>query len=188
MKYVSIDLETTGLDVYADDILEIGAVIDDLKSPINELPRYRAVVGTSRYKGHPYALHLNAKLFKEIVDGSPDVKLPRDAIWGFVNFLKDNGIDTSKIHAAGKNFANFDKPFLKNFYDQNRHAIGPEPCIMNFHHRSLDPGSMYLDPVIDKWIPGMEECMRRAGIEGEVAHTAVEDALIVIKLIRFKLL
>lgn len=36
MKYVSIDLETTGLDFECCEILELGAVLDDISLPITE--------------------------------------------------------------------------------------------------------------------------------------------------------
>ena len=44
MPYVSIDIETTGLDPESCQMLEIGAVWDDWTKPIDELPSYRRLV------------------------------------------------------------------------------------------------------------------------------------------------
>jgi len=57
---------------------------------------------------------------------------------------------------------------------------------VRFRHRVLDPASLYFDPKIDAALPDMKTCMERAGIEGEVAHTAVHDAKVVIDLLRRK--
>ena len=75
MKYVSIDLETTGLDPETCDIIEIGAVIDDLEArgeqgearlPIKDLPKFHAYVVKESYQGEPYALSMHPKIFKRI--------------------------------------------------------------------------------------------------------------------------
>jgi DNA polymerase III epsilon subunit-like protein len=45
---------------------------------------------------------------------------------------------------------------------------------------------LYFDLENDDSLPDMKTCMQRAGIDGEVAHTAMEDALVVVKLLRNK--
>jgi hypothetical protein len=85
--------------------------------------------------------------------------------------------DEEKIVVAGKNFSAFDLPFLKTI------GFGTKTRL---HHRTLDPGSMYFDPLKDEVPPGLEECLLRAGIEKTVEHTAVEDAIDVINCIRAK--
>jgi DNA polymerase III epsilon subunit-like protein len=55
------------------------------------------------------------------------------------------------------------------------------------HHRTLDPAMLYT-LYTDPEPPSMKTCMERAGFEGEVAHTALEDALMVIRLLRHKLI
>jgi len=53
------------------------------------------------------------------------------------------------------------------------------------HHRILDPAALYWQPEIDGVeLPDTKTCMERAGIAGDVAHTAVEDARLVARLIR----
>ena len=55
MRYVSIDLETTGLDAINNDIIEFGAVLDDLADmkPLEELPRFHAYICKEEYRGQP---------------------------------------------------------------------------------------------------------------------------------------
>jgi len=79
----------------------------------------------------------------------------------------------NKITAAGKNFSSFDLPFLKK--------IGTFP----FQHRALDPAVLYYRPLEDEGLPDTKTCMERAGMDGKVAHTAVEDAKAVVQLIRY---
>jgi hypothetical protein len=83
-----------------------------------------------------------------------------------------------KINVAGKNFGNFDSKFLEKLPHHN--------LLVKFHHRILDPGMLYFDPNEDEILPSTEICMQRAGVGGEVQHTALEDALNVIKLLRNK--
>ena len=78
-----------------------------------------------------------------------------------------------------KNVASFDLPFLK--------AKIKDWGSVSWLARVLDPAVLYLDVAKDRSIPDMKTCMERAGLEGEVPHTALEDALIVLKLIRHKL-
>jgi hypothetical protein len=78
---------------------------------------------------------------------------------------------------AGKNFSGFDKLFLakmpnsRNFIDR-------------IHHRVIDPASLYWEPFTDKELPSSKTCLERAGMSGVVAHTALEDAKMVVNLIR----
>jgi hypothetical protein len=108
----------------------------------------------------------------------------QDLPFALQNFLSGNGVEEKygkyKITPAGKNAAMFDLPFLKEKINDFGNVI--------FLHRVLDPAVLYFDPKTDKVLPDSKLCMERAGIAGEVAHTALEDALAVVKLIRYKLL
>jgi len=97
----------------------------------------------------------------------------------FRDFLKEHGLDpeNDKVFVAGKNFASFDARFLAKLTNWDKHV--------NTHHRILDPAALYWQPEIDGVeLPNTNTCMERAGIPGEVAHTAVEDAIVVVRLIR----
>lgn len=191
MKYVSIDLETSGLDPKEHQILEFGAVIEDTDNPcpIENLPSFHVYLQWKNICGEPYALALNHKILSLISDNKQwkdnKVIFPEDLGLTFGAFIKDNFQNDSeysgKITVAGKNFGNFDNQFLKNYskYFFFTHVA--------FEHRFLDPGSIFFDPTIDKKLPGLDICLERVGINKKINHTAVEDAQDVIRALRGKL-
>lgn len=70
MKYVSIDIETTGVDREKCKILSIGAVIEDTEKdiPTKDLPRFHAaIIGREGFYGEPFALNMNRNLIQTIV-------------------------------------------------------------------------------------------------------------------------
>ena len=179
--YVSIDLETTGLDPENCQILQVGLVIDDWTTPIEDLPTFEIFVQHDRIHGEPFALQMNAAILKELANPSENKfhckpNRVEDAIAEWFASLHW-GIEPKKIMAAGKNFASFDLQFLKQLPDFGQR--------LRFHHRSYDPAMCFMDWDNDALLPPMSDCMKRAGLEGVVAHTAVEDALVVVKLLRF---
>jgi len=186
MKYVSIDIETTGLDPDTCQVLEIGAVIDDMKTPLTQLPTYRYRIKRDIYTGQPYALAMHSHLFADLAEldygysnglndivGSESYFARRFAAW-----LADHEIEIPYT-AAGKNFTNFDAHFLCRMSNVSK--------ITPWHHRILDPGSMYAR-VGDDTVPSMRTCIKRAGINVSripgKPHTAIYDALVVCALIR----
>jgi oligoribonuclease len=73
MKYVSIDIETTGIDREKCQILSIGAVIEDTNNikPISELPSFHAAIklqDRQGFYGEPVALVMNAELIGHIAN------------------------------------------------------------------------------------------------------------------------
>ena len=77
----------------------------------------------------------------------------------------------SPYTAAGKNFAGFDRTFL------------PPPVARLFRHRVLDPGSMFIN-WSDPHLAELATIKTRLGLDGEVAHDALEDARDVIRCVR----
>lgn len=203
MKYVSLDIETTGTNPDQNDIIEFGAVIDDFanQKPIITLPKLRVIVAHHSYTGNAFAIDLNKNLFSELAkltredmqNLNKDNKITKDGIlycmkkelpFIFKSFLLDNGYKENedgkiKITVAGKNVAGFDIPFLKKISTWNK-------CI-SASHKCLDPGILYTIPT-DSEVPGMATCKIRAGLEESVYHTAIEDSIDVIKLLRYKLI
>ena len=193
MRFVSIDIETTGLDPNRCEILEIGAVINDPAALLEELPTFRFRIRREVYTGEPYALSMHSDLFRALATEPRNFVVRREDFYNwpqdwyglecefhrkFADWFRAWGIDPQKFVVAGKNFANFDAPFLKKIK-------GEEP--INWHHRILDPGSMYVRPD-DEFVPDTLECCRRAGIRPENIpgdpHTSIHDALVVVELIR----
>lgn len=179
--YVSIDIETTGLDPERCQILEIGAIIDDWVSPVESLPMFHCYVDHGLYHGEPYALGLNVKILN-ILANRENLKdhevfyFPGQVAAYFNGFLAHYGVDPKRVPAAGKNFASFDRQFLER--------LPKFKDLVRFNHRVLDPAMLFVDFENDDGLPDTKTCMKRAGIGGEVAHTALEDARVVIELIR----
>lgn len=188
MRYISIDIETLGLDPLSHSTIQFGAVIEDTKNilPLNELPRFECLISHRDYHGTPFAMAMHHELFKELAQGKLSTKLIVEhskVAEEFAKFLKDNSVEKNggcyKINVAGKNFATFDKLFLEQLPDWKKH--------IQITQRILDPAILFWDPLTDETLPNLEECKRRAGLSTtKVAHTAVEDALDVIELLRTK--
>jgi hypothetical protein len=69
MKYISVDIETTGLDVETCQVLSIGAVIEDTENikPLADLPTFHGVILARQLSGQPYALNMNKDLIELMV-------------------------------------------------------------------------------------------------------------------------
>lgn len=184
--FISIDIETTGLDPETCQIIEIGAVIDDWLEPLRNPPTFHCYVKQDMYRGQPMALSMHSTIFRRIAthENGFDYWYPAEAARQLGYWMKANGAYTidpmnpdreARAVVAGKNFASFDDKFLRKIphFDEN----------VKYHHRILDPTMLFWNPLTDTKPPGMKTCMKRAGLEGEVAHTALEDAIIVAKLI-----
>lgn len=197
MKYVSIDIETTGLDLETCQVLSIGAVIEDTNDirPLDELPTFHGVVLAKQLSGQPYALNMNKELIESMVywqTAGDDEKFDLERMTGmqfyendkivkaFKDFLVENGFDEDgeKIHitAAGKNFATFDLKFLERLPRWKQY--------IRVRQRILDPSVLYTNWKEDESLPSLGTCKRRANLPEEVAHDAVEDAKDVILLLR----
>lgn len=210
MKYASIDVETGGLEAGQHDLLEVGVVVEDMQRlvPLDQLPTLRLLVKPLKelgyYRLEPFAAGMNAKLLETIKgfpasvsgvvrkgdpaviqgDGTRVLHVEANQVGlSIATFLIENEAAWPNKEgflgavAAGKNFANFDWGFLKacpGFQDAIR-----------FKHRVLDPMMLYLRPD-DMEPPDLKECCKRAGIDltDWKLHTAVDDAKLVIELIR----
>ncbi len=198
MRYLSIDIETTGLNPKKNQMVEFGAVIEDMTNPeaIGDLPSFRAVIvsPTDEYQISPFVMQMHTALFEAI--GSSDKRLlaehgayqaeghtQRHEFWYtyatnlerlFFAWVTKHNVFTAKgkIIPAGKNFFGFDYRFI-------------EPLMQNikFHHRCLDPVMYYLKAT-DRKPPDLQLCCERANIEMSNYHTAIGDARMVIELIR----
>lgn len=70
MKYVSIDIETTGLDPEKNQILTIGAVIEDTSNrevPVKDLPSFHGAIYYEELIGSPFALNMNSEIISRMV-------------------------------------------------------------------------------------------------------------------------
>lgn len=180
LKYVSIDIETSGKRPWCDQILSFAAVIDDFKSPVESLPRWHVVLEWEEIHGEPFAIAMNSQIIKNIADKDYKNKVkPNRLGLEFKNFLLENGYSQKynrvMLNAAGKNFGSFDFQFLKNHEGFEDNILIPP--------RIIDPTSMWLTPEDDK-PPDLKQCLERAGVVKEISHDALDDALDVVYCIR----
>ena len=177
VPYLSIDIETTGLDPATCQILEIGVVYDNWTLPIRELPTWHCYVQHKHYVGEPYALWLNSAIFRTLANPPKDEVFfrPEQVAESLADWLKSLGEPQKAYTPAGKNFASFDRDFLKRLPDFEQ--------LVRLHHRTLDPAMLWWQPRDEK-LPDSKTCYERAGLDGKVAHTALEDALAVVWLLR----
>ena len=193
MRYASIDIETLGLDADTCDVIEFGAVLDNLEDqkPLADLPTFHAYIlpygaedeQVGIYRGEPYAMSMHATILRRIAkrDAGYQYLRPHELGSAFREFLTQHDYGeflvkgNPKLAVAGKNFASFDRLFLDRmgFFEQVPVA-----------HRCFDPGSLYARKDDEK-LPNTETCCQRAHItDHQERHDAVYDALTVVKLIR----
>jgi len=200
MIYLSIDIETTGLDYNNCQVLEIGAILEntDKKLDLKDIPKLRLVLIHNFIKGEPYALNMNKNLVQYIIDFNlkkaddiseyfdnlktkvitPNLAMEYLFNWYKLEYIALFGCEpNNKVNVVGKNFTGFDNRFLE---------LLPNNSGYSFHRRVLDPAILYLEKDYDEVLPDLQTCLDRAEIEKSVAHTAVEDAWDVIQLLRNK--
>lgn len=89
-----------------------------------------------------------------------------------------NKTEPIKINVAGKNFGTFDKLFLEKLPRWQQ--------LIRIKQRIIDPSILYVDWNKDKELPGLQTCLSKAQIDHTVSHEALDDAIMVIKLLRKK--
>ncbi|HET9502606.1 MAG TPA: hypothetical protein VFO93_03645 [Hymenobacter sp.] len=190
MRYVSLDLETSGSDPLRHQVLELAAVVEDTRrtatTPLTELPSFRRALRHPELTGTAGALALNARLLEELADktnaDAPDICTPAEVLPQLRAFLLANGFKTDakdrvSFTIAGKNIGVFDIPFLRQLPGWGT-IIRAEPAV-------LDPAAFYLNWHKDSRLPSMLICQARSGVpEPHVAHEALADALEVVRLLR----
>lgn len=177
---IMCDLETTGLSPLRNQVVEIGAVL-----VVDGVVHY----GTNFhcYVDHDvlcYDLEALKKFGTRLDNRHPDVRvLDREQAWLQLVTWSRTITNESKPTWGGKNFSNFDAPFLDALSEGR---FKDHYC----KHRIVDLGSKYEDPKFDKVLPDLETCRKRAlkcGVQGTyiqkpVTHTALDDAAVCAEL------
>lgn len=211
MKYVSIDLKTTGVpgkDGPVEDlqIIEFGIIIEDCNNilPYNELPKFKRIIRHESYSGGAYEINVNQKVFAILAE--------RDLIKkNLVNeYDEENSIIT--IKELGKEVYYFLAPhfgFYTDGYESSRTFLNPikitvagnnfttldKPFLdlvksfnryINIEERCIDPSILYTDFKKDEVVSNSWVCMDRAGVEMSSLYTnsAIEECWRVIQLLR----
>lgn len=183
-KFVSIDIETTGLDLGV-DILEVAMVVHtDLTTPILRLPSLVVRIEPRPVIGDLFAFNMNKQLISEIIGKvnpfPSDVDFYQvegyaNAYGPIVEFLRKHFSQLKKIVPAGKNVMGFDMPLLNEKFNGIKNL---------FSHRGLDPGPLYYSPLEDEVPPSLSECKVRTGYPDSVTHRALDDARDVVFVLR----
>ncbi len=187
MRFVSIDLETTGADPWVHEVLEFAAIIYDTQHPVMlaDAPQFRVLLQPTFAHASPTALRMNEALIQELRAPTFDTLVlpPAELVDHFTDFLLQHNFrwherGRIRVQAAGKNFDKFDRIFLERLPGFRQK--------INLHRVALDPGLLYWNPAKDKqWIPNLVACKKRAGFNDlTVAHRALNDAWDVIRLVQ----
>jgi oligoribonuclease (3'-5' exoribonuclease) len=179
--YIAIDIETTGLDPYGCQILEIGAVYNDPECTLMDCPTFEAIVDPSKddgtIRGSAYALAMNAELLKFIAECDCwSVYSGVDKLMEWVDSYRV-GRGIAKFHLLGKNVGGFDRLFLERIGSWRERI---------FHYRCLEVGSMYATP---EGVSGQAELLSQLERQYEIPgkeHTALHDARVSLALARNK--
>ena len=103
MKYVSIDIETTGLDTEKCEILSIGAVIEDTNNPLplDQLPSFHVAIKRENITGSMFAINMNRDLIETIVN---------------YQTAQDQDEKNDLVHMTGMQFLNEDEVAIEFYY------------------------------------------------------------------------
>lgn len=189
--YLSIDLETTGLNVDKAQILQVGFVIDDGVSPIDLLKKDTFFVenDTITYAEN-YALGMNAWIFQELMKKSEDRKYEtrsestRNILYRAIietaelayqfDVDQEKKYPSRKIQIAGKNPGTFDWQIILNHF-------GKDFAKESVDHRFIDAGAVFFGTYGRN--PSLNEINKL--IEHKpVSHDALDDALNVVIALR----
>lgn len=171
--YVSIDIETTGLDKQKSHVLQLSAIYDNGKT-IRKLPTFDRVIKWSVIAHREkYAMNLNRDLLLRASNNDRVVSIAqaRSDFNKWLNSVQPLG----RFTAAGKNIQGFDIPILANPVNKFR--------LNRFLVRVLDPGSMYTNEF--NHVPTLSEINKVTGRKA-VTHNALDDCWDVVYAIRHK--
>ena len=118
MRYVSVDIETSGLDPEKNCILSIGAIIEETenKLPFEDCPKFNAVILQREILGSPRAITMNKDLIAmigEYLEGTDETRFlmnthtdyqfleKEDVVKEFYWWLDENGFGHGLIDNSG---------------------------------------------------------------------------------------
>ncbi len=187
MKYVALDIETTGLDPQKDQILQIAMVLEDTTAPqvhVEDLPTFERVIRHPRLSGDPAALAMNAGLISAMAEYNfeerrilhlgrkIDVSMNLSSVIYDLNiWFYDHFFDKKPI-IAGKNVGSFDLQFMGEDFRKR------------VHYRSIEVGSVMLGAEPSRWLEDKPPSLNDLLHDKDVAHDALEDARDVIRVLR----
>jgi oligoribonuclease len=215
MRYISCDIETSGLDYKRHQVLEIGAILENTKIPYSfeDIPKFECIIDHNEISGSPVAIHMNARIF-QILDSYHRESDPK---------VKEEIRVKNKIMTEIQAVEAFHKwiyevmefstdPYVSPFKKQRGAQLKPtgplrvsmagknfatfDKLFLNqlkgfqgyikMRQRILDPAILFVDWKEDESLPNLTQCKNRAGFEDMVTHKAIEDAWDVVEIMRTK--
>jgi oligoribonuclease len=208
MKYISIDIETTGLNPEKHKVLSFGAIMEDTNNilPYEELPKFHVYIDHYELVGSAYALAMNCEIL-EVISGrkesdieviKPDELAPLFFDWLWKNHMRyDKPLDiASNVRFVdGESYPMINvktKPIHvtvagKNFGTFDKPFLEKMPWwqkLIRIRQRVIDPAILFTDWENDITLPNLETCKERSHFEKFVTHDALDDAWDVIRLCR----
>lgn len=186
-SYISIDIETTGLDLVKSKVLQIAAVYDDGKTPLFNLPFLNIFIDNGDFIDYAelgaLAMHEKTRIFSKIAKAKKDnaTRSIQSALYDLLEFIRKHK-SHKNIVIAGKNVGTFDIPLLKNKMDNS----GKREWDQLVHYAVLDVGSLYFSDF--GRIASLSDVLKNIGANRiEVTHDALDDALDVVRAVRHKI-
>jgi len=188
MQYISLNVQTTGLDPDKHQILELAAIAEDTTEDvnINELPLFHAYIKRDNYIGSAEGLSLNIETLKYLAsDNLKDLWDERCLAEELFRWMCNNigsasyCFEDNEITLAGKNIGSFDYQFLKKLPDSER-------LIYSISHNFIDPTMLYMDFKNDICLPSTRVCWSKLKLPYVCNFKAVDVAKSTIGLLREK--
>ena len=107
MIYVSIDIETSGLNHDMNHVLSIGAIIEDTnkKLPYEELPKFNAIVLQNNIQGSPRAVTMNQEIISlmgDYLEGTDEVRKLLNSNSGYEFYEEEDVVNRTLIRFCEK--------------------------------------------------------------------------------------
>jgi len=186
MKYLALDIETTGVHDDA-NILEVFMILEDTSKPLDEVlekaPQEHWHIKHNTYNISPFLIdneeYGTMGLIKACELCGQTVDFVGTKIINMLKMIKGFDLDiqkTGRILTGGKNAAKFDIPMICKEFQINREDF--------FHQRTVDPTFYFIEDG-DIVPPSMKQCLERASIDEVVGHSGRNDTIQFMKLVRY---
>ena len=208
MKYVSIDIESTGVNVHEDEVLEFSAIFEDSKNlkTYSEIFKFTRILLYQRIAGSPFALDLNKDIIQII--GAHNEYPTKPEVWKSLldkRFPEKNNLNYGVCYPKnlGHAFSEGLKPLLEEddikkdhltFNVAGKNIGGFDALILSrlpnwndkvrFRRRFVDPTTPFIDWENDLIAPNLSICKTRSNLSEVITHNSLEDAWDVIEVMR----
>lgn len=171
MKYISIDIKTTGANPETCQIIEFSAVLDDLskKWNIKDMPKVCFCIYHNSIHGELDYLISNKNILEKIKNTKSKDRITIEMLpklfidWAYANGFSFN----EKITLAGNGLGSDAFLFLRKIKSWNFEL---------FNKKILDPSVFWLNPETDKEIPNLDLCLNRIKVKDNISSDTLENA------------